>query len=286
MWPHGPNGTRRASPELRRRGLPSRVVNPPAGLPVTIAEFLEKIQHESEYKGQIRHIETVPAREASYGELAGALPAVLSEALREAGVDRLYSHQVEAIDSVRDGGNVVVVSGTASGKTLCYNIPVIERLLEEPDAKALYLFPTKALAQDQLKGLLRLASLSGRLSELVRAGTYDGDTTRHTRRKLRDEGNVILSNPDMLHAGILPYHPKWNRFFKALRYVVIDEIHTYRGIFGSNVANVMRRLSRVCEHYGSHPQFICSSATIAANRRSWKSRLTRDCITAGSRSSR
>jgi DEAD/DEAH box helicase domain-containing protein len=230
---------------------------------LTIADFLERIVREREYKGQIRHIETIPAREASYGALAAPMPDVLANALAAAGVERLYSHQVEAIDAVRHGDNVVVVSGTASGKTLCYNIPVVETLLTDPTAKALYLFPTKALAQDQLKGLVRLAGLDTRLTELVRAGTYDGDTTRHTRRKLRDEGNVILSNPDMLHAGILPYHPKWNRFFKDLKYVVIDEIHTYRGIFGSNVANVLRRLRRVCEHYGSHPQFICSSATIA-----------------------
>ncbi len=240
---------------------------------MTITDFLEHIQHESEYKGQIRHIETLPAREASYGELSRPLPEVLSAALGAAGIDRLYSHQVEAVDAIRNGDNVVVVSGTASGKTLCYNIPVIETLLGEPNAKALYLFPTKALAQDQLKGLVRLSGLDDRLMELVRPGTYDGDTTRHTRRKLRDEGNIILSNPDMLHAGILPYHPKWNRFFKDLRYVVIDEIHTYRGIFGSNVANVMRRLQRVCEHYGSSPQFVCSSATIA-NPKELAERLT------------
>ena len=230
---------------------------------MTITDFLEKLQHESEYKGQIRHIETIPAREASYGELSSPMPDVLAAALGAMDIERLYSHQVKAVDAARSGKNVVVVSGTASGKTLCYNIPVIEELLEDPSTKALYLFPTKALAQDQLKGLVRLKELSPELAELVRPGTYDGDTTRHTRRKLRDEGNIILSNPDMLHAGILPYHPKWNRFFKDLRYVVIDEIHTYRGIFGSNVANVMRRLQRVCDHYGSSPRFICSSATIA-----------------------
>jgi len=230
---------------------------------LTITDFLEKIQREREYKGQIRHVETLPAREASYGELSRPIHAALRAALEKAGVGRLYSHQVEAIEAARRGEDVVVVSGTASGKTLCYNVPVIEALLADPAAKALYLFPTKALAQDQLKGLVRLAGHDERLAGLVRAGTYDGDTTRHTRRKLRDEGNIILSNPDMLHAGVLPYHPKWNRFFKDLRYVVIDEIHTYRGIFGSNVANVIRRLARVCEHCGSSPQFICSSATIA-----------------------
>ena len=230
---------------------------------MTITEFLKKLTLDRDYDGQIAHVETVPAREAVYGELAEPVPGVLANALAKTGVERLYSHQVDAIEAIRAGENVVIVTSTASGKTLCYDIPVIEKLLENPDAKALFLYPTKALAQDQLKGLLRLAELDPELAEVIRTGTYDGDTTRHTRRKLRDEANIILSNPDMLHAGILPYHPKWNRFFKDLEYVVIDEIHTYRGIFGSNVGNVIRRLRRVCEHYGSSPQFICSSATIA-----------------------
>lgn len=230
---------------------------------MTISQFLDKLRHDSYYRDQIGHVEVIPAREAQYGELVRPMAPVLRSALAAAGIERLYSHQVSAIEAIREGRNVVVVTGTASGKTLCYNIPVLETLLADPTAKALYLFPTKALAQDQLKSLTRLAALDSALLDAVRTGTYDGDTTRHTRRKLRDEGNVILSNPDMLHAGILPYHAKWNRFFKDLKFVVIDEIHTYRGIFGSNVANVIRRLRRVCEHYGSHPQFICSSATIA-----------------------
>ncbi|MFH1502824.1 MAG: DEAD/DEAH box helicase [Candidatus Eisenbacteria bacterium] len=230
---------------------------------MTITDFLVKIQHDGNYCGQVSHVETIPSRAAEYGTLERPLAGAVARALAASGIERLYSHQVAAIDAIRRGRNVVVVTGTASGKTLCYNIPVVERLLEDPTAKALYLFPTKALAQDQFKGLVRLAGLDPALSELVRTGTYDGDTTRHTRRKLRDEGNVILSNPDMLHAGILPYHAKWNRFMKDLKYVVVDEIHTYRGIFGSNVANVLRRLRRVCEHYGAEPQFICSSATIA-----------------------
>jgi DEAD/DEAH box helicase domain-containing protein len=230
---------------------------------MTISQFLDKLRHDSYYRDQIGHVEVIPAREARFGELGRPVAPVLKGALAAAGIERLYSHQVSAIEAIREGRNVVVVTGTASGKTLCYNIPVLETLLADPAAKALYLFPTKALAQDQLKSLTRLAALEPTLLDAVRTGTYDGDTTRHTRRKLRDEGNVILSNPDMLHAGILPYHAKWNRFFKDLKFVVIDEIHTYRGIFGSNVANVVRRLRRVCEHYGSHPQFICSSATIA-----------------------
>ncbi|MBM3308511.1 MAG: DEAD/DEAH box helicase, partial [Candidatus Eisenbacteria bacterium] len=230
---------------------------------MTIRDFLEHIRHDRYYGDQISHVEVIPAREARFGDLARPVAPVLAGALAAAGIERLYSHQVSAIEAIREGKNVVVVTGTASGKTLCYNIPVLETLLADPNAKALYLFPTKALAQDQQKSLTRPAALDPALLEAVRTGTYDGDTTRHTRRKLRDEGNVILSNPDMLHAGILPYHAKWNRFFKDLTFVVIDEIHTYRGIFGSNVANVIRRLRRVCEHYGASPQFICSSATIA-----------------------
>jgi len=233
---------------------------------MTVTEFIRKIENDPDYAGQVSHVESLPAREAVYGRLDDPLPEALRDALGQAGIESLYSHQVSAIERIRGGENVVIVTGTASGKTLCYNVPVIETLLADPSAKALYLFPTKALAQDQRRGLSRLAESDSRLVDLVRTGTYDGDTTRHTRRKLRDEGNVILSNPDMLHAGILPYHPKWNRFFKDLRYVVIDEIHTYRGIFGSNVANVIRRLRRVCEHYGSEPRFICSSATIANPR--------------------
>ncbi|MDI6827069.1 MAG: DEAD/DEAH box helicase, partial [Armatimonadota bacterium] len=172
-------------------------------------------------------------------------------------------HQVEAIENIRNGKNVVVLTGTASGKTLCYNIPVLETLLTNPTAKALYMFPTKALAQDQLRGLRRWAELEPSLARIMKTGTYDGDTPQTTRRKLRDEASIILTNPDMLHQGILPYHTRWNRFLSDLHYVIIDEIHTYRGVFGSNVANVIRRLNRICEFYGSKPQFICCSATIA-----------------------
>lgn len=240
---------------------------------MTIPDFLEKLTRSRDYCGQIVHVEEIPARGASYAQLGEPVAPVLLGAIRSGGIQRLYSHQVEAIEAIRADRNVVVVTGTASGKTLCYSIPVIETLLSDEGAKALFLFPTKALAQDQLKGIHRLAEHDARLGDAIRAGTYDGDTTRHTRRKLRDEGNIILSNPDMLHAGILPYHAKWNRFFKNLEYVVVDEIHTYRGIFGSNVANVLRRLRRVCDHYGSSPRFICSSATIA-NPKELAQRLT------------
>ena len=235
------------------------------------AAFLEGIRSSRYYQGQIVYVHKIPKREAEYGTLAEPLPDELISALGAMEISDLYTHQVSAIEAVRSGKSIVVVTSTASGKTLCYNLPVLEALLGNDTgtrrhgdaATAFYLFPTKALAQDQLRGLRRYADLEPALARVMRAGTYDGDTPPNTRRKLRDEASIILTNPDMLHQGILPYHTRWARFFNALKYVVIDEIHTYRGIFGSNVANVIRRLTRICRHYGSNPQFICSSATIA-----------------------
>jgi len=227
------------------------------------AEFLEGIVTAPGYAGQIVHVEEIPAREAVYGDLSPELPRPIREALRGLGIERLYSHQAEAIGRLRGREHTAIVTSTASGKTLCYNLPVLEALLAEPEAKAFYLFPTKALAQDQMRGLRRLADGQADLAELVRCGTYDGDTPSATRRRLRREANVVLTNPDMLHQGILPYHSGWGSFFANLRYVVVDEIHTYRGIFGSNVANVLRRLNRICAHYGSSPTYVCCSATIA-----------------------
>jgi DEAD/DEAH box helicase domain-containing protein len=225
--------------------------------------FLTHLQASRDYCGQIARVEEIPAREAVFGELSAPLPEILSKAMESIGIEKLYTHQSTAIEHVRGGRSVAIVTSTASGKTLCYNIPVIEKLLSDPQAKALYLFPTKALAQDQLKTLRRLSDLDPVLSAMIKCGTYDGDTPTDTRRKLRDNGNIILTNPDMLHTGIMPYHSRWSRFFTNLKYVVIDEVHTYRGIFGSNVANVIRRLRRICRHYGADPQFICCSATIA-----------------------
>ncbi|NIR00126.1 MAG: DEAD/DEAH box helicase, partial [Gemmatimonadales bacterium] len=187
----------------------------------------------------------------------------MQEALSTFGIRRLYCHQSEAIERLRAGSHTAIVTSTASGKTLCYNLPMLERLLSRPDAKGLYLFPTKALAQDQAGALRRLADAHPDLANLVRCGTYDGDTPAPTRRKLRREANIILTNPDMLHQGILPYHSRWGSFFADLSLIVVDEIHTYRGIFGSNVANVLRRLSRICRHYGASPTYACCSATIA-----------------------
>ncbi len=211
---------------------------------------------------ELVHLERLPAREAVYGELERPLPATLRQALEAQEISRLYSHQARAIDLARAERNVVIATGTASGKSLAYHVPILERLLRDPLAVALYLFPTKALAQDQLRGLTRFAEGSPALRRALVAGTYDGDTPGQTRRKFREQANAILTNPDMLHQGILPYHSRWSRVLSNLRYVVVDEVHTYRGIFGSHVANVLRRLRRVARHYGADPRFILSSATI------------------------
>ena len=181
------------------------------------------------------------------------------EALRARGIAELYAHQARAWELIEKGQHVVVVTPTASGKTLCYNLPALQALVHQPDARVLYLFPTKALAQDQLA---ELEALARQLPEM-RMFTYDGDTPQDARRAVRARANLVLTNPDMLHSGILPHHTKWATLFQNLRYVVIDELHAYRGVFGCHLANVLRRLERICRHYGSTPQFIMASATIA-----------------------
>ncbi len=225
------------------------------------AHFLSHIRSDYGYAGQIAHIETSPPREAQFADTADLLHPVVARALTKLGIAELYTHQADALRAVKGGEAIVVVTSTASGKTLCYQIPTLEALLDNPDATALYLFPTKALSQDQARGLLRFGELQDELKFVL--GTYDGDTPPNLRKTLREDGRVILTNPDMLHQGILPNHPRWARFFQHLRYVVLDEVHTYRGVFGSHVANVLRRLLRICAHYGGRPQFICCSATIA-----------------------
>jgi DEAD/DEAH box helicase domain-containing protein len=184
----------------------------------------------------------------------------LREALTRRGIERPYSHQAKAVDAALSGKNVVTVTPTASGKTLCYNIPVLDAILKDDASRALYIFPTKALSQDQLAGLYGLIQEAG---APVKTFTYDGDTPQSARTKLRAAGHIVITNPDMLNTGILPHHTKWIKLFENLRYVVIDELHTYRGVFGSHVANLIRRLKRICTFYGSNPQFICSSATIS-----------------------
>jgi DEAD/DEAH box helicase domain-containing protein len=228
-----------------------------------VENFLAHIRRHPDYADQLAHVEVLPQRPGQFALPERPLPPPLRETLRRRGIDRLYTHQVAALDMARSGRDWVVVTGTASGKTLCYNLPVLEACLADPDARALYLFPTKALARDQLSGLIELLAEDECLAAAVKPGVFDGDTPTAQRRRVRAEANVVLSNPDMLHATILPYHPKWAAMLAELRFVVIDEVHTYRGILGANVACVLRRLFRVCAHYGSHPTVLAASATVA-----------------------
>lgn len=228
-----------------------------------VANWLKRIEESPRYARQIRHVELLPERLGSFAHLSRPLPEGLQEILAARNIDRLYSHQAEAIESARDGEDWVVVTGTASGKTLCYHLPILESCLTTPRARALYLFPTKALAQDQFRGLLELLEGNQELGKAIVPGVFDGDTPPAQRRRIQASANLVLSNPDMLHASILPSHPKWARFFAELQYVILDEVHTYRGILGAHVACVLRRLQRVCEHYGSRPLFLSASATIA-----------------------
>ncbi|WP_448101245.1 DEAD/DEAH box helicase [Luteibacter jiangsuensis] len=221
---------------------------------------------------------TVFGREGVYAPMPQDMPAGLSRALAARGIDRLYSHQQEAWEAARAGKHVLVATPTASGKTLCYTMPVISSVLES-GAKALYLFPTKALAQDQVAELLDI-NRAGDLG--VKAFTFDGDTPGDARQAIRLHGDVVVSNPDMLHQAILPHHTKWAQFFENLRYVVIDEIHTYRGVFGSHLANVLRRLKRICAFYGVRPQFVLCSATIGNATEHAEALIEDDVVTIGS----
>ena len=227
---------------------------------VEISEFIRHLREDPDYRGQIVHVERLHARSARYGKLSRALPNHLLAALHDRGIERLYAHQADAINAIRERRDVMVSTSTASGKTLCYHIPTLESWLDDPISKALYLFPTKALSQDQRRTLQELTRgyLKG-----IRFGTYDGDTSRSARGRLRRTAAIILTNPDMLHAGILPNHNLWAHFLSHLTYVVVDEAHAYRGVFGSHVACVLRRLRRLCALYGASPLFICCSATIA-----------------------
>jgi len=223
--------------------------------------FLHYLRAQPTYSSQIVHIEHIPPRDADCAGLDEPLVASLQDCLNEHGLSSLYTHQAEAVNNARQGKNVMVATSSASGKSLCYNIAVLQALLTEPASRALYLFPTKALAQDQLRALRELFCPG-----LFRAedfATFDGDTPQAERAEIRKRARIILSNPDMLHLGILPNHQSWSRLLRSLRYVIIDEAHIYRGVFGSHVAGVLRRLRRLCNLYGSNPRFICCSATIA-----------------------
>jgi DEAD/DEAH box helicase domain-containing protein len=228
---------------------------------VDTSAFIHYLQTQDTYGDQIAHIEHIPPREAEFAELDEPLVASLQDSLTKHGISSLYTHQAEAVNNSRQGRNVMVATSSASGKSLCYNIAVLETLLKDPDSRAFYLFPTKALAQDQLRVLREFFS-----PDLLRTeefSTFDGDTPQADRNGIRKRARLILTNPDMLHIGILPNHRSWSRLLRSLKYVVIDEAHIYRGVFGSHVAGVIRRLRRLCKLYGSEPRFICCSATIA-----------------------
>ena len=243
--------------------MPESLAVPRAGETSAIArvhEVLERFasrDNNGEVLTAIRHF---PAREAQFAEFPEWVSSSLASAYHAKGVCRLYTHQAAAAEAVHAGKNVVMVTPTASGKTLCYNLPVLNAVLENSDTRALYLFPTKALAQDQLA---ELYDLNQRLENCFGVFTYDGDTPADARKAIREKGHVVLTNPDMLHTGILPHHTRWTRLFENLRYIVLDELHTYRGVFGSHLCNVLRRLRRIAQFYGREPQFICCSATIA-----------------------
>jgi len=223
-------------------------------------DFIRYITTRGGYKKQIVHVQRIPARAGRPGKLNRPLPIELQQALTACGILQLYTHQAQAINAIAEGRHVITATSAASGKTLIYNLPVLQSCLEDPRSRAFYLFPTKALAQDQLRALDELCS---RLPRMPQFGTYDGDTPRGARQRLRRSAQIILTNPDMLHLGILPNHALWSRFLSNLRYVVIDEAHVYRGIFGSQVACILRRLQRLCQFYGANPQFVLCSATIA-----------------------
>jgi len=226
---------------------------------MTVQAAIERLQHQEPLARSFVEWRELPAEAARYGAWPGVHARII-EALGRRGVASPYVHQAAAIEAALAGEDVVVVTPLASGKTLCYTAPVLQAILDEPRSRALYLFPTKALAQDQMHELHGLVTEAG---VDVKTFTYDGDTSPAARRQVRTAGHVVITNPDMLHTGILPHHTKWTRLFEQLRYVVVDELHTYRGVFGSNVANVIRRLRRICQFYGSNPTFICCSATIA-----------------------
>ena len=227
---------------------------------LTLAEWLDRAESNRRFMENVRALKKIPAQAGIYTDYPTWVHPRLREVLGEKGVRRLYSHQAQAVEAVRTGRDVILVTPTASGKTLCYNLPVLQRILEESETRALYLFPTKALAQDQMH---EIRGLIEALKADIKTFTYDGDTPDDARQAIRKQGHVVVTNPDMLHAGILPHHTKWQKLFSNLRYVVLDELHVYRGIFGSHVANVLRRLVRICRFYGQDPVFICCSATVA-----------------------
>lgn len=227
---------------------------------MNLEQLIEFLSTDPDFKRRITEWIVYDALPANFSDFPESLDVRLKEALQAKGINRLYTHQREAYQIIKEEKNVVIVTPTASGKTLSYNLPVFEAMLRNPGARALYLFPTKALSQDQVK---EAQSMSDALKADIKTFTFDGDTPADIRRTIRSAGNIVVTNPDMLHQGILPHHTLWIKLFENLKYIVIDEIHSYRGVFGSHLANIIRRLKRICAFYGSTPQFICASATIA-----------------------
>jgi DEAD/DEAH box helicase domain-containing protein len=227
---------------------------------MNLLQILDQFKTDNYIRDCISHWETIPPREPVWAEFPQGIETRIKSVLEKRGIRKLYSHQASAIENISSGKNVVIVTPTASGKTLCYNLPVVNEILEKPESRALYLFPTKALSQDQVAELHQLIT---DLDTDIKTYTFDGDTPRSARVAIRTAGHIVVTNPDMLHTGILPHHTRWIKLFENLKFVVIDEIHHYRGVFGSHLANVIRRLKRICRFYGSDPQFICCSATIA-----------------------
>ena len=208
-----------------------------------VSLIIQELENDFTVRPYLTALEHLPAKEACLAEFPDWLHSGLIDILRKDGINHLYSHQASALKSINEGKNVVTVTPTASGKTLCYNLPVLDAIIKKPESRAIYLFPTKALSQDQLGELYRMIEA---LDEPVKTFTYDGDTPVSARSSIRKQGQIVVTNPDMLHTGILPHHTKWHQLFQNLKYIVVDEIHIYRGVFGSHMANVIRRLKRIC----------------------------------------
>ncbi|MBO2517866.1 MAG: ATP-dependent helicase, partial [Clostridiales bacterium] len=226
---------------------------------MNLDQLLDVLKNDESFMQNVTCWREEPARQAVFAPYPSGIDEKIPAALQKRGISKLYTHQAACFDAAEKGKDYVVVTPTASGKTMCYNLPVISAILKNPDARALYLFPTKALAADQVSELYDLIT---QMNVDIKTYTYDGDTPGEARKAVREAGHIVITNPDMLHSGILPHHTKWVKLFENLKFIVIDEIHTYRGVFGSNLANVLRRLMRLCEFYGSHPQYILCSATI------------------------
>jgi DEAD/DEAH box helicase domain-containing protein len=240
-----------------------------------VERFVENLIRFGRDRGRGVWAQVEPPRPGSFADIPAWVNERLKNALFARGIDRLYTHQAAALDGFREGKNIVVVTPAASGKTLCYNLPILNSLMENPETRAIYLFPTKALSQDQLD---ELQGLIDSVQAPIKTFTYDGDTPPDARQAIRSAGHIILTNPDMLHQAILPHHTLWMRLFENLRFVVLDELHAYRGVFGSHLANVLRRLKRTANHYGAKIQFVAASATIG-NPKDHAERLMEEPVT-------